>query len=183
MLSYDARTALLVVDLQNDFAEPAGSLTVSGGLDVVPVVNAELQAARAAGALVVYTQDWHPPSTPHFAKDGGAWPVHCVIDTWGARFVDGLVVDGPVVRKGTDGADGYSGFSVRDPASGNESAAELDEVLRTAGGGRGGGRRRGAGGGGGTPAPPAATTPPPPPPPPPGGGGGLCGPPPGSRGR
>jgi len=78
MLAYDDRTALLVVDVQNDFAEPAGSLSVAGGLDVVPVVNAEVQAARAAGALVVYTQDWHPPSTPHFAKDGGAWPVHCV---------------------------------------------------------------------------------------------------------
>ena len=133
MLAYDDRTALLVVDVQNDFAEPAGSLSVAGGLDVVPIINAEIEAARRAGALVVYTQDWHPPSTPHFAKDGGAWPVHCVVDTWGARFADGLVVDGPVVRKGTDGADGYSGFSVRDPASGNESATELEALLRTTG--------------------------------------------------
>src|SRR4051812_37618113 len=105
MLSYDARTALLVVDVQNDFAEPAGSLTVSGGLDVVPVVNAEVAAARGAGAPRVFTQDWHPPSTPHFAKDGGAWPVHCVAGTWGAEFAGGLTIDGPVVRKGTDGQD------------------------------------------------------------------------------
>src|SRR4051794_3144592 len=133
MLSYDARTALLVVDVQNDFAEPAGSLTVSGGLEVVPVVNAEVQGARASSALVVYTQDWHPPSTPHFAKDGGACPVHCVAGTWGAEFADGLTIDGPVVRKGTDGQDGYSGFSVRDPASGDESATELEGLLRTAG--------------------------------------------------
>ena len=34
--------------------------------------------AILAGAFVVYTQDWHPESTPHFAKDGGIWPVHCV---------------------------------------------------------------------------------------------------------
>ena len=34
--------------------------------------------AAAAGAVVVVTQDWHPPTTPHFAKDGGIWPVHCV---------------------------------------------------------------------------------------------------------
>jgi nicotinamidase/pyrazinamidase len=133
MAAYDDRTALLVVDVQNDFAEPVGSLSVAGGLDVVPVINADVEAARSAGALVVYTQDWHPPSTPHFAKDGGAWPVHCVVNTWGARFVDGLVVDGPIVRKGTDGADGYSGFSVRDPASGNQSATELEALLRAAG--------------------------------------------------
>lgn len=133
MLSYDARTALLVVDVQNDFAEPAGSLSVAGGLDVVPVINTGVAAARSGGALVVYTQDWHPPSTPHFAKDGGLWPVHCVAETWGAGFVIGLTVDGPVVRKGTDGQDGYSGFSVRDPASGNESATELEPLLRRAG--------------------------------------------------
>ena len=42
--------------------------------------------ADAAGALVVATQDWHPESTPHFAKDGGIWPVHCVADTWGAEL-------------------------------------------------------------------------------------------------
>lgn len=133
MPAYDDRTALLVVDVQNDFAEPAGSLSVSGGLEVVRVVNAEVQAAYAAGALVVYTQDWHPPSTPHFAKDGGVWPVHCVAGTWGADFANGLIVDGPVVRKGTDGEDGYSGFSVRDPESGAESPTALESMLREAG--------------------------------------------------
>ena len=83
--TYDERTALLVVDVQNDFADPAGSLYVRGGEDVVAVVNAEVAAARAAGALVVYTQDWHPPDTPHFAKDGGIWPVHCVARHVGRR--------------------------------------------------------------------------------------------------
>jgi len=132
MPAYDDRTALLVVDVQNDFAEPAGSLSVAGGLDVVPVINREVEAARRAGALRVYTQDWHPASTPHFAKDGGVWPVHCVAETWGAEFATGLVVDGPVVRKGVDGGDGYSGFSVRDPSSGDESATELEGLLRGA---------------------------------------------------
>ena len=32
------------------------------------------------------TQDWHPASTPHFAKDGGPWPVHCVAGPWGAEL-------------------------------------------------------------------------------------------------
>ncbi|HEY6415837.1 MAG TPA: isochorismatase family protein, partial [Acidimicrobiales bacterium] len=53
---------------------------------VIDVANAEIEAARSAGAMVVYTQDWHPPVTPHFAKDGGIWPVHCVHDTWGAEL-------------------------------------------------------------------------------------------------
>src|SRR6056297_2120962 len=131
---YDPTTALVVVDMQNDFADPEGGLYVSGGEEVVPAVNAEIAAARDAGALVVYTQDWHPPETPHFAKDGGDWPVHCVRDTWGAELHPDLEVveDAPVVRKGVDGGDGYSGFSVRDPVSGEESATELGRHLEQA---------------------------------------------------
>lgn len=133
MSRYDARTALVVVDVQNDFADPDGSLSVPGGTDVVAAANAEVAAAREAGATVVYTQDWHPADTPHFAKDGGAWPVHCVRDTWGAEFAPGLDVSGDVIRKGVGGEDGYSGFTVRDPASGAESSTGLDALLRDAG--------------------------------------------------
>jgi nicotinamidase/pyrazinamidase len=114
-IDYDRETALVVVDVQNDFADPNGGLYVNGGEEVVPVINTAIAAARSAGARVVYTADWHPPSTSHFAKDGGLWPVHCVGDTWGAEFHPNLIVDGPVVRKGTAGEDGYSGFSMRDP--------------------------------------------------------------------
>ena len=130
MTRYDGHTALVVADVQNDFADPSGSLYVAGGRDIVPVVNEESAAARAAGALVVYTQDWHPPDTPHFAKDGGTWPVHCVAGSWGAAMVPALVVDGPVVRKGTGGEDGYSGFTVRDPESGAEAPTRLERLLR-----------------------------------------------------
>ena len=132
---YDARTALVVVDVQNDFADPEGGLYVQEGEQVVPVINEETAAARAAGAFVVYTQDWHPETTPHFAKDGGTWPVHCVAGTWGAELHRDLEVveDAPIVRKGVDGGDGYSGFSVRDPVSGEESATELGRHLEEAG--------------------------------------------------
>jgi nicotinamidase/pyrazinamidase len=122
-ITYDRETALVVVDVQNDFADPNGGLYVNGGENVVPVINMAIADARSAGARVVYTADWHPPSTPHFAKDGGVWPVHCVGDTWGAEFHPNLIVDGPVVRKGTGGEDGYSGFSMKDP--------EGDEVTPT----------------------------------------------------
>jgi nicotinamidase/pyrazinamidase len=130
MTRFDPRTALVVVDVQNDFADPGGSLSVKGGAAIVPVVNRHVAAARAAGALVAYTQDWHPAHTPHFAPDGGIWPVHCVMDTWGAALHPDLVVDGPVVRKGSSGEDGYSGFTMRDPATGATIATELAAILR-----------------------------------------------------
>jgi nicotinamidase/pyrazinamidase len=130
---YEPGTALVVVDVQVDFADPRGGLYVAGGEEVVPVVNAEVEAARAAGSPVVYTQDWHPPSTPHFDTDGGVWPVHCVRDTPGADLHPDLTVAGPVVRKGTEGEDGYSGFSVRDPLSGETSATRLGSLLAESG--------------------------------------------------
>ena len=128
-LSFDPTTALLVVDMQNDFADPEGSLYVRGGEEVVPLAGEAVTAAQNASAAVVYTQDWHPASTPHFAKDGGIWPVHCVAETWGAALHPGLLVHGPVVRKGINGEDGYSGFSVRDPRSGESSATRLQSLL------------------------------------------------------
>ena len=106
MTPYDRLTALVVVDVQNDFADPAGSLYVGGGEQVVPFANAEVERALEAGATIVYTQDWHPPTTPHFEKDGGIWPVHCVQGTWGADLHPDLRVEGPVVRKGSGGEDG-----------------------------------------------------------------------------
>jgi nicotinamidase/pyrazinamidase len=131
--AYDVRTALIVVDVQNDFADPAGSLYVRGGEEIVPPVNAQIDEALAAGALIAYTQDWHPPTTPHFQKDGGIWPVLCVAGTWGEELHAELHVDGPIVKKGSGGEDGYSGFSVRDPRSGDVDATELESMLRSAG--------------------------------------------------
>jgi len=131
-MEYDAKTCLLVVDVQNDFAEIDGSLYVKGGEAVVPVINTEIEKARRAGALIVYSQDWHPETTRHFAKDGGIWPVHCVGGSWGSDFHGGLtVIEGSeIIRKGTGGEDGYSAFSVRDPHSGATFATELESALR-----------------------------------------------------
>ena len=137
MTRFDARSALIVVDLQNDFADPGGALAVRGADRVVAAVNELIAAAEAGGAPIFYTQDWHPERTPHFVTDGGLWPVHCVADTWGAELHPGLRRadrgdggDGPVVRKGANGEDGYSGFTMRDARSGEERATELEGLLR-----------------------------------------------------
>jgi nicotinamidase/pyrazinamidase len=127
--TYDERTALLVVDVQNDFADPSGSLYVRDGERVVPVANEEIVAASAAGAFVVASRDWHPASTPHFVTEGGIWPVHCVMGTWGAEFHPDLRMAGDVVHKGDQGADGYSAFSERDPRSGETAPTILQRML------------------------------------------------------
>jgi nicotinamidase/pyrazinamidase len=134
MLRYRPGVALIVVDVQNDFADPAGGLGVAGAEAVIPVINREIQLARSNDGLVVCTQDWHPEHTPHFAKDGGIWPEHCIADTWGAELHPALDAgDAPIVRKGANGEDGYSGFTMRDPQSGDTIATQLDAFLRERG--------------------------------------------------
>jgi nicotinamidase/pyrazinamidase len=135
---FDRSTALVVADLQNDFADPAGSLAVAGADAVIASVNAAVGQAIDAGAMVVATQDWHPESTPHFAKDGGIWPVHCVGGTWGAELHPAFSVpaDARRVRKGQNGEDGYSGFTMRDPLTGEPKPTELEALLRERGIGR-----------------------------------------------
>jgi nicotinamidase/pyrazinamidase len=132
-VDYDRDTALIVTDVQNDFADPKGSLYVRGGEEVVAAVNAEIVRALAQGATVLYTQDWHPTSTPHFQKDGGIWPVHCVMGTWGAEFHPRLLVAGPTVRKGSNGEDGYSGFTMRHPVTQETIPTELAVQLEWSG--------------------------------------------------
>lgn len=122
-------TAIIVVDVQNDFADPTGALYVPGGEETVAAINELIDTAREAGARVAYTQDWHPAVTPHFEAYGGTWPIHCVAGTWGASLHPDLHVAGPVVKKGTDGEDGYSGFTARDVTSGAQRPTGLCDVL------------------------------------------------------
>ena len=135
MQRYHPGTALVVVDVQNDFADPSGSLSVAGGAAVIPTINGEIAMALSAEALVVATQDWHPETTPHFARDGGTWPVHCVAGSWGAELHPGLVLpgDAPRIRKGANGEDGYSAFTMRDPTTGETLPTELEAMLRDGG--------------------------------------------------
>jgi nicotinamidase/pyrazinamidase len=132
--AYDGLTALVVVDMQNDFAHPGGSLHVTGGEDLVGPIGAEMESADAGGATVVVTQDWHPEATPHFVTDGGVWPVHCVGGTWGAELIDGLRPHADaVIRKGVNGEDGYSAFTMRDPTTNQDAPTGLAGLLRDRG--------------------------------------------------
>jgi len=126
---FDSTTALVVVDVQHDFADPSGSLYVRGGEEIVEGIAGQIRAALAEGGLVVYTQDWHPEHTPHFKADGGLWPVHCVMGSAGAEFVPGHPIEGPVVRKGSGPEDGYSGFSVVNLETGQTVGTELSTIL------------------------------------------------------
>lgn len=107
-----AQSALLLVDVQNDFC-PGGALAVPGGDRVVVALNRYIKAAIAEGAPIYASRDWHPPITTHFAVHGGEWPIHCVRGTKGAEFHPTLELprQATVITKG-DSADtpGYSAF-------------------------------------------------------------------------
>lgn len=126
-LTPSSDTALVIIDVQNDFC-PGGSLAVAEGDTVVPVINAYADAFAAAGCLVVSDRDWHPPKTTHFIEFGGKWPPHCIQGTPGAEYHPGLrFPEGTVhIRKGMgDNEDAYSGFEGRD-----DSGTLLEQILR-----------------------------------------------------
>jgi nicotinamidase/pyrazinamidase len=109
-------TALIVVDVQNDFC-PGGALAVPDGDKVVPVLNRYISKFLSAGSVIVATRDWHPPDHCSFKAGGGPWPVHCVKNTAGARFhpeLD-LPATAKVVSKGSNSKlEAYSGFQNKD---------------------------------------------------------------------
>jgi len=79
-------TALVVVDMQNDFVDARGSLCVADARKTVPAIARLRDLASTHGMLVVYTQDWHGADDPEFAL----WGPHAVGGTWGAEIVPEL---------------------------------------------------------------------------------------------
>jgi nicotinamidase/pyrazinamidase len=103
-------SALLVVDVQNDFC-PGGALAVKDGDEVVPELNRWIEAFQAAGRPIAYTRDWHPADHCSFREQGGPWPPHCIQDTPGAEFHPGLKILGPTFSKAFNPREeAYSGF-------------------------------------------------------------------------
>ena len=114
-------TALVIVDVQNDFCE-GGSMGVAGGADVAAAIAAYVQAHRGEYAQVVATRDYHVDPGAHFSDDPDfvdSWPPHCVVGSSGAAFhpaFAGTEIDA-LFSKGTHTA-AYSGFEGSDDASG-----------------------------------------------------------------
>ena len=117
VINIDRHTALVVVDIQNDFC-PGGALPVSDGDQVVPAINKYIQLFRSANAPIIYTRDWHPSDHSSFKTQGGPWPPHCVQGSEGAKFRADLLPpnEGEFVSKANRKDDAYSFFQGADLA-------------------------------------------------------------------
>ncbi|GGY81263.1 isochorismatase family protein [Marinobacter zhanjiangensis] len=117
----EQQTALLLVDIQNDFCE-GGALAVPDSESIFSTVNHWITLAQERGWPVVATRDWHPLEHCSFESRGGPWPEHCVQDTHGADFHPHMLLPPDTVRvsKGTAfETDAYSAFD----------GTELDKYL------------------------------------------------------
>ncbi len=92
-----ARTALIVVDMQNDFVSEGGSLRVPDAEATIPAIAALLELARGRGMRVVFSQDTHRDGDPEWR----IWPEHAREGTWGWEIVGALAPreDETVIRK------------------------------------------------------------------------------------
>ncbi len=124
-------SALLVVDVQNDFC-PGGALAVKDGDKVIPPLNRIIQFFEKTEEPVIFSMDWHPPDTKHFKEFGGKWPVHCAHWTNGASLHQKLYIPerSIIVIKGTGiEDDGYSPFEGKCPRKGKWQGKFLDTIL------------------------------------------------------
>src|SRR5205085_509970 len=121
LLRDPARTALLVIDMQNDFLLPGAPVATPGGLDLVPTIAALADAARRAGLPVIYTQEMHRADRSDFGIELAFEPPHCLEGTPGMDIVAGLDPQPEDVRiRGKRRYDAFLG-------------TELDAVLRARG--------------------------------------------------
>ncbi|PPF31979.1 nicotinamidase [Rathayibacter sp. AY1D2] len=123
-------TALLIVDVQNDFTE-GGALAVTGGAAVAQGITAHLAAHADRYSAVLASRDWHEGDSDnggHFAVEPDfvdSWPVHCVAGTDGARFhpaLDTARIDVQILKG--QGRPSYSAFEGT-----TEAGEELGAVL------------------------------------------------------
>jgi nicotinamidase-related amidase len=80
------KTALIIVDMQNDFVKAGGSLVVESAIATVPQIKELLTRARKAKMHIAYTQDTQFEGDPEFK----IWPKHCLYNSWGWQIIDEL---------------------------------------------------------------------------------------------
>ena len=118
------RSALIIIDVQNDFC-PGGALGIKNGDGVVEPLNRLSSLFASKGGRVVATQDWHPANHVSF----GLWPVHCVQGSRGADFHEELDLKpvSLIIRKGfRTELDSYSAFFEND----RKTSTGLDGFLK-----------------------------------------------------
>jgi nicotinamidase-related amidase len=81
-----AKTAVIVVDMQNDFVHEKGSLVVPAAKETIPNIQRLLASAREHQVRLAYTQDTAVPNDPEF----DIWPEHCLLGTWGWEIIKEL---------------------------------------------------------------------------------------------
>jgi nicotinamidase/pyrazinamidase len=115
----DQYSALLLVDLQNDFF-PGGALAIPGADLLIPFINTYIKLFSRQGWTILATRDWHPINHFSFLEQQGSWPPHCVQGSRGAQFHADLVMPPGmmVISKGTDpkkdAGSGFDGTSLAD---------------------------------------------------------------------
>jgi nicotinamidase-related amidase len=81
-----ASTALVIIDMQNDFVRDEGTLQVESAPSTIPAISRLLGLARESGMRVAFSQDTHDPGDPEFE----IWPAHALRGTWGWEMIDEL---------------------------------------------------------------------------------------------
>ena len=112
------KTALLLVDVQNDFF-PGGPLATPEGDGIIEPVNRLIEMFERNGLPTYATRDWHPEGHCSFKEQGGPWPPHCIRETPGAAFNPAIQMpDSAVIlsKATTQDRDAYSGFDGTDLA-------------------------------------------------------------------
>lgn len=79
-------SAMLIIDMLNDFIKEGGALVVPGAQRILPYLQEVLQKARSSGLPVIFVADSHLEGDREFQR----WPAHALADTWGGRVVDEL---------------------------------------------------------------------------------------------
>ncbi len=133
MVEYGPEVALIVVDIQNDFADPKGSLHVKGGEAVVPVANREVERGRWPPAHLSSTHRTGIRSRPRTSRKAAASGRSTASEPGVPSFIPALRIEGEVIRKGTGGEDGYCGLTVKDQKSGDQKATALGSRLHEKG--------------------------------------------------
>ena len=78
--------SLIVIDFQNDFCQPTGSLYVKGAEEAKKGILSFIQKNFNKFNQIIYTKDWHTPQDESFKKNRGTWPEHCLQNSWGAEI-------------------------------------------------------------------------------------------------